>query len=789
MKVMKFGGSSLATSKQIGQVADLIKQQPTVAVVLSAPGQLTDVLAGWVTDLTTGTHGLPEKAIITALNDLNQAYPEAVSRWLERLKTKATHCQALGSCPQQVLTEFLVSGESLSVALMQAQLNNLGTETNTLCPAQFITVNEDGSVDVAVSKARYEQLPEKEGVTLMPGFFGADQAGQWQTLGRNGSDFSAALLSVCAGASDCEIWTDVDGVYQADPRWVAESALLPQLSYQEAMDMSYFGAKVIHPKTIAPLAECGIKAWIRNAKAPQKPGTLISHESVAERAVTAVTHLSDMAMINVTGQGLQGMVGAAAQVFDVMAKEQISVILISQTANEQGISFCVPDDESRQAVKALSQAFALSIQHGLVNPIERMSGLSIVTVVGDGMHHHKGVAKQFFKALTQARVNVKAIAQDASERSISAVINGQKTQQAVVSCHQHLCQPQQRLDVFVLGCGTVGQVLLSQMFKQQDRLLEQGIELKIHAVANSRQCLFNPKPDDWSAQLKSQAQVDVQAAVQSALSQPGVIHPVLVDCTASGSVAQAYPAYFEAGFDIVTSNKLANTLPWELHQKMLSSARKHGRLYRYETHVGAGLPVIKNLKALIQSGDDLMAFEGILSGSLSLIFGLLELGQRLSEAVKTAQEMGFTEPDVSQDLSGMDVARKVLIVAREVGLPLSMEDIDLMPVVSFEGGGSSVDAVIAEQDDRFKSSIKQAQEAGAVLRYVASIENGRCRVGIKQIPKTHPLADIKGGENALSLLTEYYQPMPFVIRGYGAGAAVTAAGLFGDVLSLSGGRS
>ena len=809
MRVLKFGGSSLASAERFVQVATIIEeisQKTAVAVVVSAPQGVTNhlvALAQDPSDETAIAQGLTlfKQSIENIINDLNasiqsfdrQHAEQALAYWEQQLTRYLKGANLLSYCPEHIRARIISTGERLSVAMLTSVLKAKGHQVDEIAPEKFLITNDcslNAVADLVLCKENFQkQYVGLANIAIMPGFIGVNSQGEITTLGRNGSDYSAAVLAVCAQAQCCEIWTDVDGIYNADPRVIKEASLLDYLSYQEAMELSYFGASVLHPKTIGPIAQYHIPCLIKNTGNPQAAGTLIANENDQQKKVKAISNLDNLTMINVSGPGMKGMVGMASRVFATMSRENISLVMISQSSSEYCISFCVYSHEAEGAKQSLSEEFELELLNGLLEPIVLKGNLSIVSLVGDGMHHQRGVAAKLFSSLAQARVNVVAIAQDSSERSISVVIEARKCTDAVKICHQNFFSHRPTIDVFLVGCGVVGSELLAQIARQQPSLKQQNINLKVYGIANSKGMVFDTEGinlSQWQQALgKNTLKLTVEN-VKAFVRDNHLINPVLVDCTSNEQLAMSYVDYLNEGFHVVTPNKKANTDSWQYYQALRSAAQKTNRRFLYETTVGAGLPVIDTLQNLIKAGDQLLRFEGILSGSLSYIFGKLEEGISLSQATAIAKENGFTEPDPRDDLSGMDVARKLLIMAREAGMKLELSDIKIQSVLpdNFDASGNidtfmqnltKLDAVIAKQ-------VAEAKAAGKVLRYIGNIIEGKCQVSVEAVDAKHPLYSIKEGENALAIHSRYYQPIPFVLRGYGAGAAVTAAGVFGDLL-------
>ncbi|WP_373818744.1 bifunctional aspartate kinase/homoserine dehydrogenase I [Glaesserella sp.] len=818
MRVLKFGGTSLANPERFMQAADIIEKAhlaDQAAGVLSAPAKITNHLVAIVDKAQAGE---PYDSHLTEANEIfhniinglyeanNNFKREELLAFIKTELEDICHIAAEAAknqfCPDNISATVHSRGEKLSIAMMRAWFEAKGYEVTQINPVEKLLAHGsylESSVDIEESTKRVDaaSIPKKN-IVLMAGFTAGNDKGELVLLGRNGSDYSAACLAACLKADICEIWTDVDGVYTCDPRLVPDAICLESMSYQEAMELSYFGAKVIHPRTIGPLVPLNIPCLIKNTGNPEGKGTIISGDIPNDGLkVKGITNLDNVAMFNVSGTGMQGMVGMAARIFSTMSKANISVILITQSSSEYSISFCIPVKSVEKALVSLNTEFAAELKEGLLDPVEVIKDLSIVSVVGDGMRTAKGIAAQFFSALAQANISITAIAQGSSERSISAVVPLNKAIEAVKATHQHLFNDKKVVDVFLVGVGGVGSELIEQIKHQKDYLAKKDIEIRVCALANSTKMLLNANGlnlDNWKTDLETATQPSDFDVLLSFIKLNHVINPVFVDCTTAQSVANLYARALKEGFHVITPNKKANTSSYEYYLEMRKNARQSQHKFLYETNVGAGLPVIENLQNLLAAGDEVEKFEGILSGSLSFIFGKLEEGLTLSQATLIAKEKGFTEPDPRDDLSGQDVARKLLILARETGLPLELDDIEVEGVLpnGFSNGKTAEEFLteLPELDTEFAKRIEKATACGNVLRYVGVIENGKCRVAIKEVDGDDPLYKVKNGENALAFYTRYYSPIPLLLRGYGAGNDVTAAGIFADILrTLHGGAN
>ncbi len=813
MRVLKFGGTSVADAKRFINVSDIAIStscQTETGLVLSAPAKITDLLVALVKNAVQGGDGREQFAnikaivepIITTLGETYELFnTKAVlaefKTILDLIERRAQGIKLLGTCPEPVEAFIESRGEAFSIAIMAELLRARGREVRVIDPV-FVLQTEGGylesSVNIEKSRERYRMVPEvPNAITLMSGFCGGNDKGELVLLGRNGSDYSAACLAAVSQAECCEIWTDVDGVYSCDPRMVADAVLLKRMSYKEAMELSYFGAKVMHPRTIAPIAQFHIPCLIKNTYNPQGEGTLIAEETDRTIPIKGISDLKNISLVNVSGPGMKGMVGMAGRLFTAVSQAKISLVLITQSSSEYSITFCIHTQDAARALRAINEEFELERRDGLIDEVEIIDRMAIISVVGDGMRTLRGTSGKFFRALAQAHINVSAIAQGSSERSISAVISEAKVSEAVAVCHMTFFSSRQILDLMLVGTGGVGSELLNQISRQKDELRKrQGIEIRVVGIANSDGMISDPNGidlKDYKEQLSkgNLPEFSIMAARQL-LEDSHLVNPVFVDCTSDEKIALSYIELMQSGFHVVTPNKKANTGSLEYYKGLRKAARVNNRKFLYEANVGAGLPVINTLQNLLWAGDELIEFSGIMSGTLSYIFGLVEDGMTLSEATRDAYEKGFTEPNPRDDLEGTDVARKLLILARECGYLLDLKDVKVNPAVpaQYLAGNNAKEVIssLKNADNKFNEMVAKAKAEGKVLRYVGSIKNGKCVCSVEAVGQYDPLYKVRGGENALAFTTAYYKPLPLVIRGYGAGTSVTAAGVLSDILRL-----
>lgn len=615
---------------------------------------------------------------------------------------------------------------------------------------------------------------------VIPGFTAADAKGKRTILGRNGSDFSAAIIAKLVKAQELIIWTDVDGVYSADPRRVPSAFVLKELSYQEAVELAYFGAGVLHPKAILPAIECHIPILIRNSFNPAAKGTLI-HQQVKphDRPIRGISSIDNIALVNIEGAGMIGVSGFAAKVFGILQAKHISIILISQASSEHSICFAIPTDQAELALHTLNEQLQFEIHEKIIERISCDEHCSILAVVGEGMIGQRGILAKLTQSLFNAHVNVRAIAQGSSERNISLVVSSQDINRALRAVHGGFYLSNKTISIGVIGAGLVGSSLLKQIEDTRAHLAEyDGINLYVRGIANSKKMRLSDGEE---------IATDLNAFTQYIIAED-IPHAVIIDCTASEQIAAQYIDWMKQGAHIITPNKRAGSGDFNYYQALKACSKQFGRHFLYETTVCAGLPVIKTLQDLIQTGDDIYSIEGTVSGTLGYIFDQLSQGHAFSSIVQQAKALGFTEPDPRDDLSGMDVARKMVVLARELGFETTLNDVAVHNLIPTPLRDCSVEEFLhrlPEFDNDMQVRIEEAKDQQKKWAYVGTIDDkGSVSVAMKTYPLDHPFARLSGADNMLCFRTKRYDKQPLIIQGPGAGSEVTAAGIFADLLRL-----
>jgi aspartokinase/homoserine dehydrogenase 1 len=812
--VHKFGGSSVADADCFRKVAAILESAPAgrLGVVLSACRGVTDALLHLVAlaeradpalqgeiDQLNSRHAAIAAELL--LQPGAQAYRAALDADFRELAEILRPVTAAHSASRTVSDRVAGYGELWSTRLFQrffAERARRAGEVRWL-DARRVVVAEWGPLGPGIqwseSRANLERLVPADfaGTLVITGFIASDGRGVQTTLGRNGSDFSASIFADLLGASEIHIWTDVDGVMSADPRRVPDATVIDSLSYNEAMELAYFGAKVIHPQTMAPAVKDAIPIWIRNTFAPAKAGTLICARPTSALPVKGITSIERVALVNLEGTGMIGVPGTAHRLFGALREEGISVILISQGSSEHSICCAIPQEQAEQAAAVIRRAFAGELQGGQIQSVDVDPDQAILAVVGDGMAGTPGVAAKLFTALGASRVNVRAIAQGASERNISVVVDGRSAMRALRAVHAGLYLSPHTISVGVIGPGTVGRVLLDQLAAQTEHLRSQfKLDLRVRGISGSRRMVLAESDlmaRDWRAQYQaSQAPADLTRFVEH-VRLDYLPHTVLIDCSASAEVAARYAHWLAAGIHIVTPNKKANSGTLADYRALQQARRTGASHYLYEATVGAGLPIVHTLRDLIHTGDEITGIEGIFSGTLAYLFNVYDGGVGFSAILHEARQRGFTEPDPRDDLSGMDVARKLIILGREMGLPLELSDVKVESLVPAELAGGAIEEFMAQLprfDAAYAARLAGARARGKVLRYLGRLTaGGPASVGLEELDARHPFANIALTDNIVRFATRRYCDNPLLVQGPGAGPEVTAGGVFADLLRLA----
>ncbi|MDH4126798.1 MAG: bifunctional aspartate kinase/homoserine dehydrogenase I [Gammaproteobacteria bacterium] len=815
--VHKFGGSSLADASRFTRVANLILAHTAehglqrVAVVVSAMGGMTDALLRLATLAEQD-----DQSYGAELNAIGARYSEAArtlldgesliavldgwSKDAQDIRDVLKAIALVRSAPQRSRDVVAGYGEIWSARLLAAVLARLaGKQAGTWIDAREILIIRQTELGPAVlwdaSRSNFSTVlaGDFKGITVITGFIATDEDGLQTTLGRNGSDFSAAIFAALCKASELTIWTDVDGVMSADPNRVPEARIIDCMTYSEAMELAYFGAKVIHPQTLGPVVDNDIPLKIRNTFNPAHPGTLITKNPISNDNIKGITAIGNMALVNLEGAGMIGVPGTADRMFSALKKAGVSVTLISQASSEHSICIAVPQELAARATMVIKDAFAVELASGQIQSVDRTDAQSIVAVVGDGMKGTPGIASRFFGTLARAGINVRAIAQGSSEINISAVVDAADATRALRAAHSGFYLSSKTISVGLIGPGTVGSTLLRQIEASSEQLKKKfNLDIRVRAIARSGSMLLSERRidlDSWQQSFSEKSVALDFAAFEQCVNPDHLPHAVMIDCTASDEIASRYLGWLERGIHVITPNKRACSGPLETYRQLQSRAHAGSAHFFYENTVGAALPIISTLRDLVDTGDEIRSVQGIFSGTLAYLFNVYDGSVPFSTIVRQAKESGYTEPDPRDDLSGMDVARKLTILARELGMTTALGDFpvqNLVPEPLRHGGIDEFLAGLVDYDDAMQQLYDGAQAAGKVLRYIGRLSaDGTVVVGLEAIDASHPFGNINLTDNIVQFETRRYSANPLYVRGPGAGPDVTAGGVFSELLRLA----
>ena len=812
MYILKFGGSSVATSERIKLVAQIVQEhlkKDAVISVFSAFGGVTNdllLMAELAAKEDLSYKQILEKNEKRYLEVVRELIPvtsqssilSKVKNQFNRLETLYEGVYLLNELSDK--TRHVVSGfgeilSSLIIAeyFKSLKLDSLFTDTRDLIVCRNSSEKVLVNYELTNSNIQDFFASNKADFYIVPGFVAKNELGVPSTLGRGGSDFTAAIIAAALDLEKVLIYTDVNGMFTANPNLVPQAYSLKDISYEEAMELSHFGAKVLYPPTLQPLLDKNIEIHIKNTFEPDEPGTLISRSSKKNfRWVTGITHIDSIKLLNIEGSGMVGIPGFSKRFFEILYQEHINVVLITQASSEHSICIAVKADEAEKAKEALDEAFEAEITFKKIKPVEIEGDVSIVALVGDRMKSHHGLSGKMFSALGNNNINIRAIAQGSSERNISAVIAKKDVTKALNTLHEQFFEvPSKELNLFITGVGNVGGKLIDQLKKQEKYLLEKlRLKVRVLALSNSRKMYFDEDGidlDNWKNLLDKGEKADKEEFFKR-VKKYNLRNSIFVDNTASSEISEWYKDYLANSISVVTCNKIACADAYENYENLQNLAREYGASFLYETNVGAGLPVINTLQNLVASGDRIRKIQAVLSGSLNFVFNNYNGTDPFYKVVETAMKEGFTEPDPKIDLSGVDVARKILILARESGLSLELEDIERDDFLSEESLNSKNNEeffdLLKRDEAEFQKLYKEADAQDCELKYVAQLENAHAKVGLQKVDARHPFANLSGSDNIVLFFTDRYSEQPLIVKGAGAGADVTASGIFADIIRI-----
>lgn len=804
---MKFGGTSVGSAAAIKQVKQIVGdalKKDKVFLVVSAMGGTTDRLIECGNKAAAGDEGFRE-----ILQQMEQRHLDAVKELIpvqhqsHVLSFTKTYCNELeelmngifmlGELSPRTLDRVMSFGELMSSRMIAASFHFDGMEAAWKDSRELIRTNGqfgNAVVDFNTTNRQLSLFVKECGqLTVLPGFIASGPDDATTTLGRGGSDYTAAIYAAGLDATSLEIWTDVSGMMTADPRWVANARPIPVISYKEAMELSHFGAKVIYPPTIQPVMNRNIPVWVKNTFAPIDPGTVIHNEAGHQgEPIRGLSGIGNIALLSLEGSGMVGIPGFSKRLFEALAQEKINVILITQSSSEHSICVAIESSMAEKAMTAVDQAFEREIETGTVDPLTVEKDLSIIALVGENMKSHPGISGKMFGALGRNGVNVRAIAQGSSERNISAVVSSGDVRKALNVLHEEFFETSyKQINLFIAGTGNVGKRLLDQL-EQQRSFLQQHLRLQVRVVGliNSRKMAFAEEGfnGNWEPALLSGEPADLNGFVQHIIER-NLRNSIFVDVTAHDVVAAVYASLLQKSVAVVACNKIAASSAYENYARLKDLAREYNTNFLFETNVGAGLPVIGTLNDLLRSGDVINKIEAVLSGTLNFVFNNYNATRTFSEVVRQAQDEGYTEPDPRLDLSGTDVMRKIMILARESGQVIEMDSISnesFLPGSCMQGSVDDFYRELQKHEDHFRKLYEAAAARNCKLKFVACYEGGKASVGLQHINEQHDFFHLYGKDNIVRFYTRRYPDQPMVVKGAGAGAEVTASGVFADIL-------